>query len=408
MSTPAGTGPEAETVSPAFEIHDGAVLMPTTRVTPIPGRPGRANYDGGVHTADGSPVPLSRHRGDQHVNLIEPRPVDGVVETLGGTWLYGGMLRRHFGHFLRETVGRLYAWKDHGPFDGIVFMPHGANPRPRLAAELMQMPALREMLRLLGIEAPLRVPIAPTRFERLAVPAQLLFRPGPEHAAASARLRAMFRSLATGPVPLDGLSVGQVYVSRGRLGPMLGRFLLEDVIEDNFRRAGYAIVHPERLGFATQVAVYRGARRLVFAEGSAVHLAAPMLPDGAEIGVLWRGRGPHPTMRSFVADCGHARLHQASGILGFVGSLDPGVSPEKIFTPAYNPRTELTLPDFARFGRQLAEAGLVPPEAWRCPDEAEVAAAIEQGLEARRRAAPGRQHLFHRLPVAGAAAAPVA
>jgi len=385
-----------------LEMHEGAVLAPITRRTPIPGQPSRHEYDGGVHMADGMPVRLSQHRGDEHVNRLQPRADNSAAETLPGTWLYGGLLRGHFGHFLRETVGRLWAWQDHGPFDGVVFLPHAVNPRPAIAADLAAMPALREVLRLLGIGVPLRVPTEPTRFERLAVPRQLLFEDGPNGALRAARLREMFRSMAAGPVALDGLSVPQIYVSRRRLGPMQGRFLMERLIETNFRRAGYAILHPERLPFMAQVAAYRDVDRIVFAEGSAIHLGIPLLRDDAEVGLLWRGREPHDTMRRFVRACGVANLREFWGINGFVRSLPPGVQPRPEPTPTvrprFNPRNALTLPDFARIGAQLENTGFIPPGTWECPTAQQIEAAIRQGIAARQARAPKRHHSFVPLP----------
>jgi hypothetical protein len=387
---------------PAFETHDGALLLPATHVTPIAGQPGRATYDGGVHAADGSGVKLSRHRGDEHVNRLPPRPGVEPAETVSGTWLYGGLLRPHFGLLLRECLGRLWAWQDHGPFDGVVFLPHGANPQPRFAAALRDMAALQEVLRLLGIAVPVRVPTRPTRFERLAVPEQLLFEPGEAQAPKAARLRALFRGLATGPVKLDGLTIRQAYVSRARLGPMFGRFLLERVVEENFARAGYAIIHPERLPLATQVAAYRGVRRIVFMESSAIHLGAPVIPDDAEIGVMWRGREPHPPMRRFIQGCGISRLHEFWGIQGFIRTLPPDAPDDAAARPVrFNPRYALTVPDFVRLGAQLDKAGFVPREAWHCPEPAGIEAAIARGLAARQRRAPGRRHAFVPLPAVG-------
>ena len=375
------------------------MLAPATHVTPIAGQPGRSTYDGGAHAADGSPVELSRHRGDEHVNLLMPRPGLAAAETLPGTWLYGGLLRPHFGLLLRECLGRLWAWQDHGPFDGLVFLPHGADPQPGYAAALREMRALQQVLRLLGIAVPLRVPTRPTRFERLVVPEQLLFEPEPAKTAQAARLRAMFRSLASGPVALDGLKLTQAYVSRARLGPAYGRFLLERVLEENFARAGYAIIQPERLPLATQVAAYRGARRIVFMESSAIHLGAPIIPDECEVGVIWRGREPHPPMRRFLRGCGVAHHSEFWGIQGFIRSLPPGAPPDAASRPvAFNPRYALTVPDFDRLGRQLIKSGFLPAEAWRNPEPTEVAAAIEQGLAAKRSLAPRGSHAYVALP----------
>jgi hypothetical protein len=385
--------------APGFETHDGAVVVPATHFTPIPGQPGRSRYDGGAHAADGSPIPLSCHRGDEHVNRLKPRPGLEPAETLPGTWLYGGLLRPHFGLLLRECLGRLWAWQDQGPFDGLVFLPHGANPQPGYARGLGEMKALRQVLRLLGIGVKLAVPTRPTRVERLAVPEQLLFEPGEENAPKVARLRAMFRGLADGPVKLDGLAIGQVYVSRARLGPAFGRFLMEDVVERNFARAGYAILQPERLPLPTQIAAYRGARRVVFMESSAVHLGAPVVPDEAEIGVIWRGKEPHGPMRRFIQGCGVPRIREFWGLRGFIRTLDPGAPADAASRPvAFNPRYALTLPDFERLGAQLAKAGFIPREAWQCPDEAEIAAAVEDGLAAKRRLMPRRRHVFVTLP----------
>jgi hypothetical protein len=388
-----------ENRSPAVETYADALLAPTAYFQPDPEHPGRQIYDGGAHMANGTPIEFSKHSGSRHRNVLAPLAATEPSDTLPGTWLYGGLLRDHFGHFVNESVGRLWAWKllNEQP-SGIVFLPYGAQVAPDAAARRADYPILRAVLDLLGIRARVVAPTSLTQVERLIVPEQLLFHKDRAHPARREVLHRMFRDLAAGPVALDGLTVGRAYISRSRLGIRAGRFLLESVIEENFARAGYAIIHPERLPLAAQVAVYRGLTSVVFAEGSALHLAAPLLPKAARVGVIWRGRGAYPPMRGLLHACGFANVYEHARPLGFLESLPPETPGAEGQGQSANLRNALTLLDFERLGDELAEAGFVSRDTWRIPDAREIAEAAEAALKQQRQLQRRSRHSWVGLP----------
>ena len=60
------------------------------------------------------------------------------------------------------------------------------------------------------------------------------------------------------------------------------------MIEDNLARAGFEIFHPERHPIAVQIARYKAAKLVVALDGSALHLAAYVLPTDAKVAMILR------------------------------------------------------------------------------------------------------------------------
>lgn len=96
---------------------------------------------------------------------IAPTPKT-AAQHLSGTWLWGGLLFDHFGHFFTETITRLWAGHGGAFFDGICFTPM----IPERGHGLL--PFQREGIDLFGLPHPVQVVMQPTRVERLIVPGQ--------------------------------------------------------------------------------------------------------------------------------------------------------------------------------------------------------------------------------------------
>ena len=69
----------------------------------------------------------------------------------------------------------------------------------------------------------------------------------------------------------SGIRTDLVYVSRTRLASPFGRLMGEKAIEAAFALAGFKVVYPELIPISLQARIYGGAKKIVFAEGSAVH-----------------------------------------------------------------------------------------------------------------------------------------
>lgn len=367
---------------PRIECHADALLLPATGGTArgAPGAKQPATFDGGVYDAAGRLLPLGIHAGIGGRNIAAPMAGEGSAATLPGTWLFGGWLRHHFGHFVHECLGRLWAWPELAEQpDGILFLPHGwlrGQHPPRRAGGDGDRRFLPALLPLLGIEAPVRVVIEPTRVERLVLPQQLLLMPCPEDPEAPRRHQAFLARMGEAAATA-GPAAGRAYLSRGWLAPPAASFVLESVIEENLARAGYAILHPETMPLPAQVAAYRGLTDLIFAEGSALHLAAPFLGPGSRVAALWREGRRLGVMHKQVLAAGVKAVTEFDAMLGWV-------APEPV-----NWRKAHGLPDFARLGATLEAEGFIPPDTWRVPAPTEIEAAIAERIALLEAAEPG-------------------
>lgn len=236
----------------------------------------------GVLDSSGAWCPLSR--GWIRARKSYPQPALGPREKivdLPGTHLYAGHFRGHFGHFLVEATARLWAL-DHldQPPDSILYLPY----RGQVTAIERAIQDLAPFFRLLDIGLPVRTHGSVLRVERLIVP-ELGFG-WAERYAGSAAYRAFMQRRLHAAAAAEGADC--LYISRARLNAQRGGILGETVIEENLARLGYEIFHPERHPLEVQVARYKAARRIVALDGSALHLAAYVLPPGARVAMIKR------------------------------------------------------------------------------------------------------------------------
>ncbi|WP_135502234.1 glycosyltransferase family 61 protein [Roseovarius aestuariivivens] len=279
MTAPA---PDAPPV-PGVEIVRNACVAPV-----LP----HGRMAAGVFRADGSFVEASRtllSRG--RLTDVPPRPDPAGARRLPGRFLFAGPARAHFGHFLLESLGRLWPLtEDAVPPDGLLFLP------PR--ADISLGPLQSQHAGLFDALCPGLPQIATTEpvvVEELIVPGQA-FGHGPWITGTPA-FRALMRSRLESAFPADGPE--RLYISRSRLRGAEKLVDGEARIEKLMRRAGYTVFHPERHDIATQVARYRAARWLVGPDGSAFHLAACVVVPGTRVGVIQRRHRPE-VVQSFL------------------------------------------------------------------------------------------------------------
>ena len=210
-----------------------------------------------------------------------PEMPKGPMPVLNGTWLWGGVLWVHFGHFVVESTGRLWALPQlRDKIDGILFMPK----RPRRAGTVLGFQ--RDFVGLFGTDLPIRTTEGPTRVERLFVPGQG-FGLGDIAAGTDPFRQAMAHDFAREVAP-DGPK--KLYVSRSRITGNKGILIDEDLIEARLAAEGYEIFHPQAHDLATQIARYRAADTILASEGSALHVVGMVAGAHQKIGILVRRR----------------------------------------------------------------------------------------------------------------------
>jgi len=235
----------------------------------------------------------------ERVTTAVPKPVH-PSQTVPGTWLWAGVLFDHFGHFLTESLTRMWAWYHlTEPVAGICYMPK----RPGRGGELRSYQT--QVLAAFGVDVPVHLVTEPTQFESLIVPGQG-FGLG-AISTGTPLMRQAVRAHFGVTIQPDGPE--RLYLSRSRLDPAAGAIMGEVLLEDRLRAEGYEIFHPQDHDIPTQIARYKAARKLIIADGSTGHLFAFVGREHQQIAYLLRRRfwidGPINHIASF---CGSAPL----------------------------------------------------------------------------------------------------
>lgn len=250
-------------------MKEEVVTVANALVVPPPlDAPNAPQQRSGVFDANGDFVQASHLcRPHGYFNDVPDLPDPGDIEELPGTWMFGGVLFGHFGHFLMDSMARAWAYGDlKGKIDGIVFTPktNGGNPENMFKVQT-------PLLRALGLDADIRMLRAPTRIETLHVPWQGLGI-GSGWELGTPAFRRYMRDNAGGAIAPKGPE--RVYLSRSALPKARASFLAEDILEAHLADAGYEIVHPQQLSKEDQIALYRAAKWIISPDGSPLHLLA--------------------------------------------------------------------------------------------------------------------------------------
>ena len=160
-----------------------------------------------------------------------------------------------------------------------------------------------------------------------------------------------------------------VYVTRTALGPEAGRFACEDHLETLLAQQGYQIFVPEQHSIAEQVAMFQRAGRLIFAEGSAVHLFSLVRRPGQISAVIHRRPELPAVMLAQMAD----RAGEPTRAVNVIADV--------FWPPRRGDHLGLSVLDFAALGRELAAMGLIDAQGWLAPSEAMVQASLRAGLK---------------------------
>ncbi|MDR0239942.1 MAG: glycosyltransferase family 61 protein [Deltaproteobacteria bacterium] len=173
------------------------------------------------------------------------------ADRLKGTYLFGGYLFRHYGHFLIETLSRLYALKQCAAVPIIFSSTHRDI-----------MPWQRDAFKLLGLHNPILMLTRPAVADQLMLAAPAFALPDivtPEQIE------------ALGALPAPPRTDKKIWLSRGcYLG---GGLLDERALEPHLQAMGWEIIHPQFLPIRKQTALIASAARVAGMDGSAFHTA---------------------------------------------------------------------------------------------------------------------------------------
>jgi len=181
-----------------------------------------------------------------------------------GTFVYGGPVIMHYGHFMTAALPRLWQAVRRGlpPDAKIVCHSHEAPE------EWFKRDYVRTILGRLGL--------APSRFVRFGVPTliPLLHAPRPAMEEQNFAHR-VFRDLCLHigrpyQAPPSGRTI---WLSKTRMANGIYRLLNEDAMQDAMQAAGIEVIHPETLSFAAQAGLMSGSAVVAGTVGSGFHTA---------------------------------------------------------------------------------------------------------------------------------------
>ncbi|MGY2052579.1 glycosyltransferase family 61 protein [Methylobacterium sp. JK268] len=238
----------------------------------LPYRPG-AEGAWGLFDRHRRPVPDSYDfrqdptRPSDHV-AAWPSDVGAVTRPApAARYLYAGTFALHYGHFLINTLPRLWPLLAGGEVPPILC--HG----PGTPEDWARFGTLVEILRRLGLTVhDIRTFDEPVLLRELVVPASSLQEETFVHAA----FGRLCDHVARGLYGADevGREDRPVYLSKARLTGGVRRFVNEEALTERLARGGVDIVYPEELDFAGQVRLFATRRTIIGSLGSALHTAA--------------------------------------------------------------------------------------------------------------------------------------
>ncbi|MEQ8902156.1 MAG: glycosyltransferase family 61 protein [Roseovarius sp.] len=288
---------------------------------PMPGAQDRAC---GILDADGAPVHAARTLLSASRFTPDPTPSETPATHLPGRWLFAGVGRHHFGHFLLEALPRLWAL-DHLSTrpDGIALIPMAGRD---IAAVLRR--RLGPLLDILGQHLPVHLVETPVQVDEAIIPSQGFGHLHWTHGTPEAR--SYMRTHLCAAVPADGPE--KLYVSRRRLKTPAQQVPHEQQIERWMSHAGFTIFHPERHTVTEQIARYRAARVIVGPDGSAFHLAPFVMQPGTRVGLIQRRTRQHvfDAIARQITQMGEADLWTSAALSHLTDTPDDSTLPPEL------------------------------------------------------------------------------
>jgi hypothetical protein len=332
----------------AYRLTTGEPITSVTRALIIP-RPAEHGFT--VVDQAGAPVvdALTFRKSSLNICTFVDRAQPLETVRLKGRYLFAGDYWAHFGHFLFESLARLWAL-DHldVPLDGIIFYA----PRGRGTLDPASVQA--QILATLGIDLPIYLVSKPTEVDELLVPRQACGLGG--LASGTPAARAFFQNRLRRVPPKAG--VERLYLSRLGYRLRRGGMFAEQVLQRNLERQGYVAYMPERHSIQDQIATYLGAEKIVAPDSSALHMFGFVGRPEQDLAIVLR------------------RTEGATDILpqvtGFTGRMPLVIdrinriwARENYKNPSWGSFAEI---DFAKLGQDLCDAGFIDNlDAWETP-----------------------------------------
>ncbi len=210
-----------------------------------------------------------------------------------GSFLWGGVIHAHFGHFLVESLGRVWGYGalPHRP-DGLLFLEKRRQKDDlrddAIVWHTPEDPVLTdfqfETFAQLGIDVPIGVVRRRVKTERLWIPGQGfgMF----SMATGTEKFRTFVKERMGADVTPNGPK--RLYISRSAYGAKRGGVIGEKIVEDRLKHDGYEVFHPQKSDLRTQIARYKAADEIVALDGSALHLVGMVIRSDQKVAMIKR------------------------------------------------------------------------------------------------------------------------
>lgn len=247
---------------PAVEEHFGAIYIPFTPYVFFDGDPQWGIYDRNRDLIEGAAL----FRGPEK-KLVGQTWQRGEIEALEApepTYIYGGPVVPHYGHFITATLARLWYLRGRRDDPTKILFHSGHGKRETFEA----LPYVAAAFQALGIIDRVVIFDRPTRVPHLIVP-----RPAfEEQSFAHFAFADLCHTIGERLIDMSaGFSDRPVYLTKTRLRSGVGRIRNEAEIEAVMERAGIEVISPEMLSLAEQMTLFATRPAILGTSTSAFH-----------------------------------------------------------------------------------------------------------------------------------------
>lgn len=275
-----------KSADPDISYHGGSLYLPFPHATSW------GIYDpGGTLIADAADYRGPNGVLQNQLAQIQAADFGATDEAPEETYIYGGFLNPHYGHFIVNSLSRQWAHLD-GRVPPFKILWHGpANPHV-----WFQIPFIKTIFEAIGLSEDRFVTFdRPTIIPRLLVPQSSVREQHYVHAVFGRLCRAIGSGVVQRSVVAerslkpDGRPT---FLSKAALASGVGRISNEAAIIGILRAAGVDIIFPEQLSFADQVRIFAERSNICGMAGSAMHTHA-FKPSGGFVSILNATDGPN-------------------------------------------------------------------------------------------------------------------
>lgn len=200
---------------------------------------------------------------------------DGNIISIDEDVIFGGVLIGHFGHFLLESMPRLwYIVENPQDTRKIVFIIHpiegGYKKWFESFLELLDIPLSRCIF----------VEREALKFSHMTIPEESIH----SWYGYNEKYLVPYQKIISN---CPKSNIKKIYFSRGKFKEAGTLCIGEEIFEDFYRKQGFEIVYPESLPLKEQISLVAGAEHFVCTKGSLSHFMV-FLPPNAKVDFLYR------------------------------------------------------------------------------------------------------------------------